>query len=394
MDKRVLLLTFILLVLSSNYVLAIDNESISTFPYEIVEKQLDNLNLDEITKTITKINSDTKGYFNNINFKSLIKGLITGERVLDPNEIIKGILSIVMNEAINNIDLLGKLLLLAIISAILVNLQNAFSNGSIATISNFVCYIILISIVIKSFIISMDIAKSTIDSMVVFMQALIPILITLLMAVGGITSSALLNPMILGSLGIFSTLIKNIIIPLIFFSTILGLVSKISDKVQINKISGLLREISVVALGVCLTVFMGIMSIQGATSSRVDGITIRTAKFAIDNFVPVVGGFLSDAMDTVVGCSMLLKNAMGVIGVIILFLVCIIPIVKLLSVIFIYRFTAAIIEPISDERVVEALNDVSKSLIILLGILIAVTVMFIITITIIVGAGNITLMMR
>ncbi|MGO1368813.1 stage III sporulation protein AE, partial [Senegalia sp. (in: firmicutes)] len=233
-----------------------------------------------------------------------------------------------------------------------------------------------------------------IDNMVIFMQVLLPILMTLLMAVGGLASSSLLHPLILASIGIFSTLIKQIIIPLIFFSTILSLVNKLTDKVQVSRIVSLLKEIAIITIGISLTIFMGVMTIQGVSSSQLDGVTIRTAKFAINNFVPIVGGFLSDAMDTVLGCSLLLKNSIGIIGVVVLFLIIIIPALKLLSLIFVYRLAVAIIEPISDERIVDGLIETSKSIIILLGLLLTVTVMFIISITIIVGAGNITLMMR
>jgi len=394
MKKTKSLILLIILIMFSSTAYGEPEDETSNIPYEVIENQLDSLNIRELTNIIKEINYSTEEYFGDVDFKSVIEKIVKGERIFEQDKILNGLLKLVLNELMKNMDLIVQLLLLAIISAILMNLQKAFDNESISNIAQFITYIILISIVIKSFVLAMDIGKTTIDSMVVFMQALIPILMALLMAVGGLASSALLHPLILGSLGLFSTLIKDLIIPLIFFSTILGLVSKVSDKVQVNRISSLLREISIVILGVSLTIFMGIMSIQGVTASQVDGITIRTAKFAIDNFIPVVGGFLSDAMDTVVGCSLLLKNAVGVIGLIVLFLITIIPAIKLISLIFVYRITAAVIEPISDGRIVDGLNDISKSLIILLGLLLTVTVMFIISITIIVGAGNITLMMR
>lgn len=394
MKKTVNLILLIILMISSSCVYAEPEEEKTRIPYEVIEKQLDNLNIREVTNIIKEINYNTEEYFGELNFKSIVEKIIKGEKIFEENKILNGILKLVLNELMKNMSLIVQILLLSIISAILINLQKAFDNKSVSNTAQFITYIILISIVIKSFVLAMDIGKSTIDNMVVFMQALLPILFALLMAVGGLASSALLHPLILGSLGLFSTLIKEIIIPLLFFSTILGLVSNISDKIQIDRIAGLLREISIVVLGVSFTIFMGVMSIQGVSAAQVDGITMRTAKFAVDNFIPVVGGFLSDAMDTVVGCSLLLKNSVGVIGLIVLFLIVIIPAIKLISLIFAYRVTAAIIEPIADKRIVNGLNNVSKSLIILLGLLLTVTLMFIIVITIVVGAGNISLMMR
>lgn len=391
--KKIILLIIIASFINTN-VYASEEDKDSNITYELVEKQLDNLNINEITNIIKKINTDTKEYFGDIEFKSIIQRIVKGEKVFEEEKILNGILKLLLDEFMKNIDLILQLLLLAIISAILINLQNSFENETISNIANFIIYIILISIIIKSFVLAIDIGKDAIDNMVIFMQVLLPILMTLLMAVGGLASSSLLHPLILASIGIFSTLIKQIIIPLIFFSTILSLVNKLTDKVQVSRIASLLKEIAIITIGISLTIFMGVMTIQGVSSSQLDGLTIRTAKFAINNFVPIVGGFLSDAMDTVLGCSLLLKNSIGIIGVVVLFLIIIIPALKLLSLIFVYRLAVAIIEPISDERIVDGLIETSKSIIILLGLLLTVTVMFIISITIIVGAGNITLMMR
>ncbi|NBI06651.1 stage III sporulation protein AE [Senegalia massiliensis] len=393
MKKIIIIIIIILLFISSN-VNAEEEKRNTEIPYQIVEEQLESLNIEEITNMIKEVNNTTEGYFGDMDFKNLIKKIVKGEKIFEEDKILNGFLKLISDEFIKNIDLLLQILLLSIISAILINLQNSFDNESISKIANFIVYIILISIIIKSFVVALNIGKDTINNMVMFMQILLPILITLLMAVGGLTSSALLHPLILGSLGILSTLIKQVIIPLLFFSTILSLVNKITDKIQINRIASLLREISVIIIGGSLTIFMGIMTIQGVSASQLDGLTIRTAKFAIDNLVPVVGGFLSDAMDTVVGCSLLLKNSIGIIAVIVLFLIIAIPAFKLLSLIFIYRLTAAIIEPISDEKIVDSLIETSKSIIIILGLLLIVTVMFVISIAIIIGAGNITLMMR
>ncbi|MBS4536202.1 stage III sporulation protein AE [Clostridium sp. D2Q-14] len=394
MRKTISLILLIILMITCSYAYAESEDNETNIPYEVIDKQLDSLNIKEVTNIIKEINYDTGEYFGDLEFNSLIEKIIKGEKIFEEDRILNGILKLVLNELMENMSLIIQILLLSIISAILMNLQKAFDNKAVSNTAQFITYIILISIVIKSFVLSMEIGKSTIDNMVVFMQALLPVLFVLLMAVGGLASSSLLHPLILGSLGLFSTLIKEIIIPLIFFSTILGLVSNISDRIQVDRVSGLLREISVVVLGASFTIFMGIMSIQGISTAQIDGITIRTAKFAVDNLIPVVGGFLSDAMDTVVGCSLLLKNSVGVIGVMTLFLIVIIPAIKLISIIFAYRITAAIIEPISDERIVKGLNNVSKALIILLGLLLTVTLMFIIAITIIVGAGNVSLMMR
>jgi stage III sporulation protein AE len=143
-----------------------------------------------------------------------------------------------------------------------------------------------------------------------------------------------------------------------------------------------------------LTVFLGVISVQGVASSSVDGMTIKTAKFAMDKFVPIVGKFLNDAFDTVVSCSMLIKNGIGIAGLIVLLMICLFPLIKIFSIIVIYKVTSALIEPILDNQIVNCLNDMGNSLLIIFSAVVSVGVLFFVFITVIMGVGNMTVMLR
>ncbi|WDV47943.1 stage III sporulation protein AE [Clostridiaceae bacterium M8S5] len=371
-----------------------DNGVLKDTTEGIINKQLKNLNLDELIKQIKDVNTQKDNYLPKINFKQYIFSLIKGEQVLDAGEILKGLLHMIFNEVRNNISLLVKLLIIAIICSIMTNLRSAFNDNSISEIAYISCYIIIIGIVISSCIDGIRIGKEAIDQMVSFMQALFPTMMVLLAAMGGISSSAIFQPIILGTMTTISVIIKEIIIPLIYFSSIIGLINNISSKVQISKLAQLMKQVSVLIIGVCFTIFVGILSIQGMTAAKVDGITIRTAKFAIDSFIPIVGGYITEAVDTVIGCSMLLKNAIGVIGLITLFIICIIPCIKIMALILVYKLTAAIVQPIADEKLVNSIGEISKAFVLVLAAVISVALMFFITITIIITAGKMTLMLR
>ncbi|KGG81430.1 stage III sporulation protein AE [Caloranaerobacter azorensis H53214] len=389
-NRFLLLLIMILCFIPESVVIAEDNIGIDN----IIEEQLEKLNIEELQRTIDNITKDNEQYFKKIDVLEYIKSLLKGERVFSFEEVLKSLLTLIFKEIMINSKLLGQLLILSILCAVLTNIQSAFEKNTVGELAFYVCYMLLIAIAMKSFVISMSLANKAIDEMVLFMQALLPILITLLLAVGGITSAAIFKPIIFGSVSIMSTLMKNVILPLIFFSAIIGIISKLSNKVQISKLSSIIRQITTTLLGMLLTIFLGIMSIHGVATSKLDGVTIKTAKFAMDSFIPIVGGFLSEAIDTVVSCSLLLKNAVGVIGLVLIFIICVIPIIKIVSLILIYKFTTVIIEPISDERIIQCLNEISKSLLMIFAIISSVGIMFFIAVTIIVGAGNITTMLR
>ncbi|WP_066500256.1 stage III sporulation protein AE [Abyssisolibacter fermentans] len=395
--KIAILISILLFLLTINTGYCNDNEDsgfIEKTAEGIINDQINNLDLNELLKQIQDVNSSSGEYLPKINFKEFLTALIKGEKILDSGEILNGMLKMIFSEVRNNISILAKLLILSIICGVLMNLRNAFNNDSISEVAYLACYIVIMSIVIKSCLTGIRIGKEAIDQMVSFMQALFPTMMILLAAMGGITSSAIFQPIILGTMTTVSVIIKEIIIPLIYFSSIIGLINNISNKVQISKLAQLMRQVSVVIIGVCFTIFMGILSIQGMTAANVDGVTIRTAKFAIDSFIPIVGGYLSEAVDTVIGCSMLLKNAIGVVGLITLFIICIIPCIKIMSLIIIYKFTAALIQPIADKKLVESISEISKAFVLVLAAVISVALMFFITITIIITAGKMTIMLR
>jgi len=143
-----------------------------------------------------------------------------------------------------------------------------------------------------------------------------------------------------------------------------------------------------------LTVFVGVLSLEGSLTSSVDGITAKTAKAAVSNFIPVVGKILGDAVDTVIGCSNILKNAVGIVGVIVVIGICLLPIIKLAILTITYYITSAVIQPIADDKIVSLLSGMGDTFKVLLGMLIAVAVMLIIGITLVIKISNTGLMYR
>lgn len=392
--KRTILfiMAVLILLIPSTCVKAVEDEYSAR--REVIESQMDKIDMEEVQEVLDSLSGEVNEYMPSINARDMVKGLVTGKLDVSPGQIIAGIGRYLFAQVLVNINLLVKLVVLSVIYAVLRNIQTSFGNGIVGELAQMSCMLVLIAIAVQSFAVAMDVGSSAIDSMVAFMQAFLPTLLALLAAIGGITSTALLQPIIAVSIGFFSTMFKNILIPVIFFSAILAIVNNISEKFHLSKLSSLLKQGCIGFIGLVLTVFIGIMTIQGIAASTVDGVTIRTAKFAVDSFVPIVGGFLSDAVETIVGCSLLIKNAVGAFGLISLFVIVAFPILKIISLVVIYKVCAAVIEPIAQGELVKCLNEMAGSLMLLFATVASVAFMFFISVTIIIGAGNAALMMR
>lgn len=384
--KRIIIVLWIILSFSQ----CVNGEKIDM--EDILNRQIDltdNVEIDNFLRDLMEENQMSI----NLNTKDLVSKLIKGEKIMEGTQAIKDIQRIFLKELSISLSLLSKILIITIISAILTNLQGTFEESSISQFANYFTYILIAILVITNFVQLMDMVRITVDRMINFMQILLPILLTLLVITGGPNTKIIFHPMILGTVNIMGLMVKNIIFPLIYFSFVVSILSNLSNRGELGKLSELGRQVITFIISAAFTVFIGILTIYGL-STKIDGITIRTAKFAVDRFLPVVGGFLSDALDAVVGSSVILKNGIGIIGLITLALIILIPLIKIVVLLLIYSVAGAVIEPIASDNIIEFFSDVSKTLLLLLISMVSIGIMFFITVTIIVDASNNLLMLR
>jgi stage III sporulation protein AE len=327
--------------------------------------------------------------FNDMEPRTFVEEFMkTGENGFSFKNITNYVIKFTFKEVVSSMELIGSLIIIAIVCALLNNLQSAFSRESLSNIAYFACYGVMIVLITKSFYIGIELAKNTILSMSDFMAALMPVLMMLLASVGGFTEATLLDPVIMGFATISSRIYVDIIIPIIFMSFVLQFVKNISSDYKINNLTKLLKQIAIWIQGIVMTVFIGVITLRSIAAKTIDQVTIKTAKFAVDNFIPVVGKCLSDAISTVAGYSLLLKNAISGLGLVIILIIVLFPIIKLLIMAFLYKVVAALIEPVSDSRTVDCINSVGDSIILLMSCVISVSIMFFIMVAIIASTGK------
>ncbi len=297
-------------------------------------------------------------------------------------------------EIYQNIDILIKLIILAVFCAILRNLQTSFMSDNVGELAFYACYAVIASIMVISLNMALSLGMDIINSMVNFMHATIPVLITLLVSGGNAASGSAFRPILILIVEVSATIFKNVLMPLVFLSAILSIVDNISDKIQISKLAGFLKQICFWGIGLTLSIFIGVITIQGSVGAVVDGVTSKTAKFAIGALVPVAGKYLADAADTVVGCTLLIKNAAGIAAMVGIISICVIPLLKIAALIILYRLTAVFIEPIAEKRITDCISNIANSLTYILGIAASVALMFLIAITAIITASSVTAAVR
>lgn len=330
-----------------------------------------------------KINSFLKSskefggeFLDNINIDEVLNNVIEGK--VDNSSLLKGFLKIISNNIPKVLKTIGSILVIIVIHSVLKSISESLENDSIERLVYYVQYILIVTIIMSNFLEIVDSIKDTCTNLIDYTNILIPLLVSLMVYTGSIVTSSLLEPIVIFTINFISNIIQNILIPTTMVFSSLIIISKISDRVQIESLTKMFKSGITWFLGIILTIFVGVVSLEGTMTSSVDGVTAKTTKAIVSSAVPVVGKILSDSVDTVLGAGIVLKNAVGFIGVLVIIGICIMPIIELFTITVSYKLLSAIIEPIADKKIVELLNQIADIYKIFIAILFSLSIMLII----------------
>ena len=378
----------IVIILMFAFILVIPNSSIATEENQnVMYSQMESI---DINKFVDEAQKYTSEVFKDTDVQELLNDALTGN--IDNSKLLQNIFSVIGKETLTSVKTIASIMVVIIIHSILKSITDNLENKSVGQIAYYVQYILIVTIIMSSFAEIITMVKDSVQSLVTFSNLLIPILITLVLTTGNIVTANILQPILLFLVTFIGNFISNIILPIVLASTVLSIVSKISEKVQLEKLSKFMKSGAIWILGIILTLFVSILSVEGSLSSSVDGITAKTAKAAVSNVIPVVGKILSDSVDSVIGCASILKNAVGIVGIIVIIAICIIPIVRLLIIMVTYYMGAAICEPLADSKIIALLQQMGDTFKIMLAVLCVLSVMLIIGTTLVVKISNSGLM--
>ncbi|UMZ73959.1 stage III sporulation protein AE [Natranaerofaba carboxydovora] len=374
-----------------------EDEAEKEIEREIQEKQdqmIDEPEMQDLEKQWMELSEEMEGYMPQIGFGDLLDMVRGEDGEFQLNKLFFGLINFFLGEITANLSLLGKVMVLSVIAALLVNLQTAFSEQFIGDLAHKVVYLLIMSIALQSFFIALNIGREAVQNMVDVILALIPLLLSLMASMGAVTSVAIFHPISIFLINTFSALIRNVVFPLLVFSAVLNIISHLSPHFKVTRLAGLFKDISIGALGFFMTIFLGVMGLQGIGGAVVDGISIRTAKFLTGTFIPVVGKSLADAVETVVGASLVLTNSITIAGAALIFFTAVFPALKILALVFIYKIAASLLEPLGDDSIPDSLNTMANCLTFVFAGVAIVGFMFFVALAVIMGAANASMMIR
>lgn len=318
----------------------------------------------------------------------ILKSFNNGEVAFTPKQLLDYFLRLLLGEVYSSAKLMALILAMAVLSSYLSGLKSGFGENSVSIAAFYVCYIVTAGIAATVFYDTSSCAADAVENVALFMKIIVPSVMVLLMTSGATISATVLEPTMLAIVEIVVPVVQYIFIPAVMISTALNIVNGMSDKFKTDRMVKLLNSVVKWGLSVMLTIFVSLAGLKSIASAGADGLTIKLSKFATSNLVPMIGGILAESVETVMNCSVVIKNSVGILGIICLVLIALRPVLKLGAILILFRLTAAVAEPVSEPKLINCISRLADSVAVLFSIVVAVTVMFIIVITILINAGN------
>ena len=354
-------------------------------------EELNQIDFSELNLVVKEFDAKKTNLFSISNIKKKVYEIISGSAVVDYSDFFAFIFSNLIEMIVKYLPMLSIIIGIGIITNLLNGLKGKFnekSTGNLIQTVGFLTAVVLVIGIISSLT---DSTGNTISSMVKQMNCLFPIMLTLMASVGANASVGAFQPIV----AILSTYIADIfnyfIVPLFTLSFVFSILSNISDNVKLDKFSSFISGVFKWSIGLIFMLFFAIFSIQGITMGSFDGLSIRTTKYTIRSYVPVMGGYLSDGMDIILSSTILIKNSIGLVGVLLIISTILSPVIEIAICSLVFKLISAILQPLGSSKLSNFLSSTSKSITILSSSVIAIGFMYLLSMGLMMSVSNMVL---
>ncbi len=394
--KKILMISILILLVHLSFTTVkgseLEDEKVINFDMElqqVQDSQKESIDYEGIQQSLN--GSLNQNY--PLDFKELVSKILAGQYDMEGKTILQLVFSIFYQDLKDNMGIIIRILVISIVAAFFKTLMGTFENKQAAEMGFFVVLLLVISSTIQSYNMINAVADDMIENILVFIEALVPSLISVTILSGATISSVMYGESIIMLVGIINGIIKNIMLPFLYILIVFVLLNTITDESNLSKIISLFKKGYEWSMKILLWVFLGVFGLQSFGLPVVDGLMARTAKQTI-GIVPVVGTSISEIADIVLGCGTVIKNAFGIGTIIAIIFLTITPMLKILVIALAYKLAAAFIEPISEGRLVNCLSQIGDVCFLLLGTVLLVVFLLIVVIAMTLFITNTLLYIR
>lgn len=379
--KKILFFTIALLIFFSlNFNNNVKTANADTFS-ETINEQLDKLDFSDLEEHFKSLKID------DYNFYSLVTNLINGNNTTNVNGIFDYVANSLLGNATKNLPTFLTIISICIFCALIGELKSSFLEDSISQTIYFVCFLCVLSLISVELISIYQNTINIIKNITKTCEIMSPIMLTLMVVSGQNSSIALYNPVVVFLSNGLLNLITNLILPIILLYGVFSIINNLSGSVKLNRFIEFISSLLKWMLGLSVTIFGVYLTTNGIATATFDGVSVKLANYAITNSIPIVGGFVKDGFNVILAGSHLIKNAVGISGLIGLFYVILSPVISMICYSLLLKFTAGVLEPFNLNGVSQLCTSASKFITYLIISILIVGVMAFITILLMIYAS-------
>ena len=383
---------FIVKGFQNTYVFSDENISKSEIEEKIsdsINSQLGNLDFSKLEEILSDLKDYEKNIIGSDSFLDKVSKIISGEFSQNQQSIFSSALQLLFEDILSFVPIISLVISIGVIFSLVNASRSKSRNKSIGNIIHFVCFGAIITILVTSITQMITLTSNTIMSIKNQIDAVMPVLLTLMTAIGGNASVGIYQPTVAVLSGSIISIFTKILLPIFIISLVFSIVGNLSNNVKLDKFSSFFASLFKWIIGIVFTIFSAFLAIQGISASNIDGISIRTAKYTIKNTIPLLGSYLADGFNLIIASSVLIKNTVGVCGLIVLFVSILIPVLKLVVYMLFLKLASAILEPVSDPKISNFIAMLSKNVSLLIVLILGCAFSYLLILGMVICTANV-----
>ncbi len=387
----ILIISFVAIIIQPTYTYCANNSLIETTEglEQSISDILRDVDFTEIEEKIAEFDANQVKMFSLGNVKGKVQDIINGKQAVDYATMLEVIIDVLMQLIVQYVPMFALIIGIGIIASLLGQIKSKFNEKSTSDIVHFVCFCLIVVVMATSVKRLIASTTSTIGGMQSTINVIFPIILTLMTSLGEVSSVSVFQPILAIMSTIISTVIFKVIVPIFIFSFVLNVIGHLSNNIKLDKFNSFLSSLFKWVIGITFTIFFAVISIQGITAGSFDSVSLRTAKFTVSSYVPIMGGYLSQGMDLIMASGVLIKNSIGLVGILIIISSILSPILEIAIFSLMLKAVSAILQPLNNNRITNFLNSSSKNVTMLSTCIIAVSFMYFLCIGMCMASANV-----
>ena len=341
--------------------------------------ELNEIDFSALNGVVEEFQNNSTNIFSIDNIKSKVYSIISGENAVSYSSFFASVFSIFVDLIVKYLPMLSLIVAIGVISNLLNGIKSKFNEKSTSGLIHFVCFLAVVVLTIGMISSISKTSVSSVNSMVSQMNAIFPILLTLMIGIGATASAGVFQPIV------------ALILPLFMVSFVFGIINNLSDNIKLDKFNSFISSLFKWCVGLIFTLFFAVFTIQGISAGTFDSLSIRTTKYTIKSYIPIMGGYLSDGMDLILSSTILIKNAVGLVGILMIISTIISPLIEIVVFSLLLKLVSAILQPMGNNKTSNFLMSTSKSITMLSSCIIAVGFMYLISVGLVMTTSNVVM---